>query len=148
MIRPFLFGEAIYLGRPEGRCVGEGLLAAHQLGQQAARGRAKREALMAVPDMDPRSVLVRSRSYDRQHVGHTGTDATPGFGFDLRAEVDKSARRLLCRSRWIGRADFDGPPSSAAVVMRNPFDIGTSTYPNAGSCNGKLSVPPPLKCRW
>ena len=86
--------------RTEGRCVGEGRLAAHQLGQHAAGRRPERVAVMAVPEMHPQSLVLRRRSHDRQHVGHAGANAAPGFGFD---RVPRStSRRAACsaRSSW------------------------------------------------
>ncbi len=50
---------------------------------------------MAVPEMHPQSLVLRRRSHDRQHVGHAGANAAPGFGLDRSAEIDQPPRRLL-----------------------------------------------------
>ena len=81
--------------RAERRRVGKRLLTAHQLRQQAPRRGAERVTLMTMPEMHPQAPVLRSRSNNRQHVGHARADPAPGFGLDGCAEVDKSPRGLL-----------------------------------------------------
>src|SRR5260370_30788111 len=78
-----------------GRRVGESLLKAHQLGEQAAGCGAKRQTLMTMPEIHPKAVVLRCRPDDRKHVRHAWPDPTPGHRLDRRAEIEQSPSRLL-----------------------------------------------------
>ena len=84
---------------------------------------------MAVPEMHPQSLVLRRRSHDRQHVGHAGANAAPGFGLDRSAEINQPARRLLGAIELARlRQPFRSSINSAPDVIRNPFAIGAMAY--------------------
>jgi hypothetical protein len=82
---------------------------------------------MAMPEMQPKAVVLRCRPDDRQHVRHAGPDPAPGYSLHRSAEVEQTPRNLfrafeLNRRRQPG---LSGPKSAQLTTLVAPPKSGS-----------------------